>query len=170
MKIYEYHVNDGTVDISDNNYDATQHPLFHFFKSEQYEKLGDFIGWEIDSDMKRLGYFFIPNSETIKAFNVVADSLLFMGIFYTVDGARTVRIITQYNGSEYTSHRINYVSYNQDTPDNVSYELRITDDVLKFITLEEINSVKNKIPNAEYFSHIKVRDNQLIKVYFASKE
>lgn len=169
--MYEYTLSGGTVDISYDVYDAASHPLYHLFANEDIENLGKIIGWEVDSNMQRLGYFCHANEYAIKKYDLgTYDKLLFLGIFYNADGSRLLRAISAYTGDEFTANNINYTSQDVAENSNTAYELRITEDVLKFITQAEINEIKSKIEGAKYFSHIKVRNNQLIKVYFLTDE
>ena len=98
--------------------------------------------------------------------NIEEQDIDMLGVFFDFEGTRTIRIIKRYKGDEFDSCGINWLSYNYGKPDQVSYELRATIDVAKFISNDEIEVIKAEIPEAQKLSHIKVKNGELVKVYF----
>lgn len=167
-KIYEYTLKTKAIDISDTGANPVDNACYKYFDEIRALKLPA-TGWEIDSDGKRLGLFF-HNKEAISnmvAFlNIKEQDIEMLGVFFDYEGTRTIRIIKKYKDNEFDSCGINWLSYNYGTPKQVSYELRATIDVAKFISNDEIEAIKATIPQAQKLSHIKVKDGELVKVYF----
>lgn len=167
-KIYEYTLATKAVDVSDTNANPVDNQCYKYF--DDIRALGlSATGWEVDGDGKRLGLFFHDKeaiSKMVAFLNIKDQDIEMLGVFFDFEGTRTIRIIKKYKGSEFDSCGINWLSYNYGKPDEVSYELRATIDVAKFISNGEIEVIKAEIPGAQKLSHIKVKDGELVKVYF----
>lgn len=167
-KIHEYTLATKAVDVSDTNANPVDNQCYKYF--DDIRALGlSATGWEVDGDGKRLGLFFHDKeaiSKMVAFLNIKDQDIEMLGVFFDYEGTRTIRIIKKYKGSEFDSCGINWLSYNYGKPDEVSYELRATIDVAKFISTDEIEAIKATIPQAQKLSHIKVKDGELVKVYF----
>lgn len=167
-KIHEYTLATKVIDVSDTNANPVDNKCFKYFKDVLALGLSA-SGWEVDSDGKRLGLFFHDKeaiNKMVAFFKIKEQDVEMLGIFFNSTGAQTIRIIKKYKGDEFDGCGINWLAYNHDTPEKVSYELRATIDVAKFISNEEIEAIKATIPQAQKLSHIKVADGKLLKVYF----
>lgn len=167
-KIHEYTLATKTIDISDTAATPVDNKCYKYFDEIRALKLPA-TGWEIDSNGNRIGLFF-HNQEAISKMvtflKIKESDVEMLGVFYSLTGDKTIRIIKKYKGPEFDGCGINWYSYNYDKPDEVSYELRATLDIAKFISNEDIAAIKGTIPGAQQLSHIKVRNGELIKVYF----
>lgn len=167
-KIYEYTLATKVIDVSDTNANPVDNQCYKYFKDVLALGLSA-TGWEVDSDCKRLGLFFHDKeaiSNMVAFLNIKEQDIEMLGVFFDSEGTRTIRIIKKYKGDEFDSCGINWLSYNYGKPDQVSYELRATIDVAKFISNDEIEVIKAEIPEAQKLSHIKVKNGELVKVYF----
>ena len=167
-KIYEYTLATKNIDVSDTAANPVDNQCYKYFKDVLALGLSA-SGWEVDSDGKRLGLFFHDKeaiSKMVAFLNIKGQDIEMLGVFFDFEGTRTIRIIKRYKGEEFDSCGINWLSYNYGKPDEVSYELRATIDVAKFISAEEIEVIKATIPQAQKLSHIKVKKGEHVKVYF----
>lgn len=168
-KIHEFTLETKTIDVSDTSANPVESKCYKHFKDILNLNL-PITGWEVDSDGKRLGLFFHDKDAISKmvAFLKIEDQdIEMLGVFYNLKGVKTIRIIKKLKDSkEFDNLGINWVSYNQDTPEKVSYELRATLDIAKFISSEEIEAIRLQILGAQKLSHIKIQDGKLVKVYF----
>lgn len=168
-RIHEITVDTGVVDVSDTSVNPEGNKCFKHFKDILALNLA-VTGWEVDSNGKRLGLFF-HNRESIEKMveflKIRESDIEMLGVFYDSRGIQTIRIIKKYvSGDEFDNCGINWLAYNYDKPTEMSYELRATLDVRKFISDEEIEKLKTKFPKDSKFSHIKVKNGKLTKVYF----
>lgn len=167
-KIYEYTLATKNIDVSDTAANPIDNQCYKHFKSILKLDLPA-TGWEIDSNGNRIGLFFHDTdaiSKMITFLKIKESDVEMLGVFFDSEGNRTIRIIKKYKGNEFDGCGINWYSYNHDKPDEVSYELRATLDIAKFISNEDIAAIKDTIPEAQKLSHIKVRNGELLKVYF----
>lgn len=167
-KIHEYTLATKAVDVSDTNANPVDNQCYKYFDDILNLNL-PITGWEVDSDGKRLGLFFHDKeaiNQMVDFLKIKEPDIEMIGVFFDDVGTRTIRIIKKYKGDEFDLCGINWLSYNYGTPEQVSYELRATIDVAKFISNAEIEAIKAEIPQAQKLSHIKVKNGELVKVYF----
>ena len=167
-KIHEYTLATKAVDVSDTNANPVDNKCYKYFDDIRALDLPA-TGWEVDGDGKRLGLFFHDKeaiNQMVDFLKIKEQDIEMTGVFFDDVGTRTIRIIKKYKGDEFDLCGINWLSYNYGTPEQVSYELRATIDVAKFISNAEIEAIKAEIPQAQKLSHIKVKNGELVKVYF----
>lgn len=168
-RIYEFNIDTQIIDVSDTEAKPLDNKCFKYFKDILAKNLPA-TGWEIDSSGNRLGLFFHDQSSIstlLDSLKVTESDVHMLGVFFDNKGKQTIRIIKKYFGDDFDKG-ITWVSFNYGQPDDISYELRASSDVAKFISLEELGKIKTKIPKSEKFrlSHVKVKDSKLLKVYF----
>ncbi len=163
----EYTLNTSVVDYSHTNFDPSSNTIYlnNVEKFDNFLRCGDLIGYEVDSDGKRLGVFispkdlkFVPELKDIEKASII-------GMFVTSDNNVIIRIITNEHNFTDFDPLLTRKSYDLGNENSFSMEISATNDVHKFISDEEVQEYKNQL-SAKSFSHIKVKDGKLAKIYF----